>query len=121
LEFLDLHFRKTYDYFYLPVDFQSDYNVGYCFINFLATEHVLKFYTMYHGSPWSSLIKQSNSAKVLELCYADQQGKRNMIKRQFNSNIRTMPDKYQPSLFVSSGPLIGQKQDFATAKKLYKI
>ena len=106
---------------YLPVDFKSDYNVGYCFINFLATEHVLKFYTMYHGSPWSSLIKQSNSAKVLELCYADQQGKRNMIKRQFNSNIRTMPDKYQPSLFVSSGPLIGQKQDFATAKKLYKI
>ena len=117
LEFLDLHFRKTYDYFYLPVDFKSDYNVGYCFINFLATEHVLKFYTMYHGSPWSSLIKQSNSAKILELCYADQQGKRNMIKRQFNSNIRTMPDKYQPSLFVSSGPLIGQKQDFATTKK----
>lgn len=121
LEFLDLHFKKSYDYFYLPVDFQSDYNVGYCFINFLSTEHVIKFYTMYHGSPWSSLIKQSNSAKVLEVCYADQQGKRNMIKRQFNSNIRTMPDKYQPSLFVSSGPLVGEKQDFATAKKQYKI
>ena len=116
LEFLDLHFKRKYDYFYLPVDFKTDYNVGYCFINFLSVDIVKDFYTMYHGRPWATLIQQSRSAKVVDVCYANQQGKRNMIKRQFNSKIRTMDDKYQPSLFHD-----GETQDFATAKKLYHI
>ena len=116
LEFLDLHFKRKYDYFYLPVDFKTDYNVGYCFINFLSVDIVKDFYTMYHGRPWATLIQQSRSAKIVDVCYANQQGKRNMIKRQFNSKIRTMDDKYQPSLFHD-----GETQDFATAKKLYHI
>ena len=76
---------------------------------------------MYHGRPWSTLIQQSRSAKVVDVCYANQQGKRNMIKRQFNSKIRTMDDKYQPSLFYSSGPSLGEEQDFQNAKVMYRI
>jgi hypothetical protein len=121
LEFLNIHYEKKYDYFYLPVDFKTDYNVGYCFINFISVDTVSSFYNMYHGKPWSSLIQQSRSVKVVDVCYANQQGKRNMIKRQFNSKIRTMDDKYQPSLFYSSGPSLGEEQDFQSAKVMYRI
>jgi hypothetical protein len=112
LDFLNQAFSAKYDYFYLPIDFANDYNVGYCFINFINTRFLVKFHESYHKMLWKSLIDTTNSTKLIEICYATQQGKKNMVRRQQHSNIFTMDEKYHPVLFYSSGPKMGQRQPF---------
>ena len=112
LDFLNQQFSAKYDYFYLPIDFKNDYNVGYCFINFIDVSYLLEFYKAYHNKPWKALMDETNSSKLIEICYATQQGKKNMIRRQRNSNIFNMDEKYHPVLFYSAGPKLGQRQEF---------
>lgn len=52
LETINRHFYNKFDFFYLPIDFYNDCNVGYAFINFLSLEDVAKFYQKFHGNKW---------------------------------------------------------------------
>lgn len=70
MEMIDRKFSKTYDFFYLPIDFDHDANVGYAFINFINIKYIKDFYLTFNGSKWPVF----NSDKVCNISYARIQG-----------------------------------------------
>lgn len=60
IEMLNREFSGKFDFFYLPIDFLNNCNVGYAFINFLTLESVERFYRKFHGQKWQKF----NSEKI---------------------------------------------------------
>ena len=59
-----------YDFSYLRIDFSTELNVGYAFVNFTHPEHITNFVNAKVGKPWSL----SGSTKRCEVSYATIQG-----------------------------------------------
>jgi hypothetical protein len=100
LEILDTNgFRGFYDLIYLPVDFNTGAGFGYCFVNFVDTEHAEEFMGKLDGfKDWTV-----NSGKVLEVSWTTQrQGLEAHIDRYRNSPVmhESVPDEQRPALFV---------------------
>lgn len=70
MEMINRKFENCYDFFYLPIDFDRDANVGYAFLNFVESRYIRDFYIAFHGSKWPVF----NSDKVCEISYARIQG-----------------------------------------------
>lgn len=64
-------FRGKFDFFYLPLDFDNNCNLGYAFLNFIEPMHILYFSELYEGKKW----KKFKSTKECHLTYAKFQGK----------------------------------------------
>jgi len=60
LEDINIDFKDKYDLFYLPLDFNNKCNLGFAFINFVDSFHILSFYDYFRGKRW----KRFNSEKV---------------------------------------------------------
>ena len=45
-------FKAKYDFFYLPIDFNNNCNVGYAFINFVSVDDIEDFFNTFHGKKW---------------------------------------------------------------------
>lgn len=75
LEEINGNFKDTYDIFYLPIDYVNKCNLGFAFINFVESFHIILFYELYRGKKW----KKFNSDKKCELLYAKFQGKNELI------------------------------------------
>ena len=75
LDDINVHFKNTYDIFYLPIDYINKCNLGFAFINFVEPFHIILFYEMYRGKKW----KKFNSDKICELLYAKIQGRNELI------------------------------------------
>jgi len=84
-------FGGTYDFFYLPIDFQSHYSVGYAFINFNTEPEARRFRTSYEG-----LRLADDSLKVCEVCNAKVQGRDRNVEQYRNSAVMTMEEQYHP-------------------------
>ena len=63
-------FGKTFDFFYLPMDFRSGKNMGYAFINFREPRVGLDFVYKFH----SRKLPVSTSKKVIEVYPSRRQG-----------------------------------------------
>jgi hypothetical protein len=59
-----------YDFSYLHIDFSTELNVGYAFVNFTHPEHITNFVSTKVGKPWSLC----GSPKRSEVSYATIQG-----------------------------------------------
>ena len=75
LEEINIDFKNKYDIFYLPIDYTNKCNLGFAFINFVDSFHIIEFYDNYRGKKW----KKFNSDKICELLYAKFQGKKELI------------------------------------------
>jgi len=75
LEEINIDFKNKYDIFYLPIDYTNKCNLGFAFINFVDSFHIIEFYDNYRGKKW----KKFNSEKICELLYAKYQGKKELI------------------------------------------
>lgn len=64
-------FRGKYDFFYLPLDYENNCNLGYAFLNFIEPMHIIYFSDLYEGKRW----RKFKSTKECHLTFAKFQGK----------------------------------------------
>ena len=69
-EVLDAGFEGTFDFFYLPMDFSTKRNRGYCFLNFHSASCARQFMQIFHGRKLS----RYNTKKSLQIVPAALQG-----------------------------------------------
>lgn len=91
-------FAGSYDFVYLPIDFQSNAGLGYAFLNFALPEVADQFRQYFSGfRGWAMC-----SEKVCEVTWSDSvQGLHNHMERYRNSPVmhESVPDELRPLLF----------------------
>ncbi|KIR32406.1 hypothetical protein I352_05233 [Cryptococcus deuterogattii MMRL2647] len=85
----------------------KDVPVGYAFVNFCSVQSLLRFIQARVGKKWNLF----SSEKVLQVSYADIQGKLALINKFRNSAVMGVIEPWRPQIFYSSGTLKGQPSD----------
>jgi len=99
---------NKFDFFYLPIDFKNNCNVGYAFINFINHEDVIPYVNSIYGQKW----REFNSSKICLCVYARVQGHNDMVSRFKDSSILEKDDMYKPVVFYTDGPMKGKQCPF---------
>jgi len=107
METVDANHWGKYDFFYLPIDFKNNCNVGYAFVNFRDPRFIAPFYEEFNGKKWEKF----NSEKICEIKYARIQGRDNLIQHFEYSSVMNQADK-------KLKPVILPKMDFSTIDAL---
>ena len=76
LKEMEHQFSDSFDFFYLPIDFNNNCNMGYAFVNFKENEILRKFYLEFDGRKWNKF----KSEKICSVKYARIQGFENCKK-----------------------------------------
>ena len=63
-------FRGSFDFQYMPMDFRTGKNMGYCFINFVHAHFAAMFAALFHGRR----LRMTTSTKVIEISPSKRQG-----------------------------------------------
>ena len=69
-------FAEKYDILYLPLDITNNSNLGFGFINFTNSIHILYFFSEFNNKKWNHF----NSGKRCQIVYSKTQGKKDLIK-----------------------------------------
>ncbi|TFK44789.1 hypothetical protein BDQ12DRAFT_35519 [Crucibulum laeve] len=99
---------RKIDFLYLRMDFQNGCNVGYAFVNFIHVQDLLLFAKKRLGEKWNMF----SSEKVLQMSYANYQGKEALVEKFKNSCIMDEREEWRPKIFYSSGPEQGLPEPF---------
>ncbi|KAF9566687.1 hypothetical protein CPC08DRAFT_627857 [Agrocybe pediades] len=100
---------RRIDFMYLRIDFRNGCNVGYAFVNFITVQDLLYFAKQRLGKKWDMFASQ----KVLQMSYANYQGKEALIEKFKNSNIMDERESWRPCIFYSEdGPNQGLPEPF---------
>ncbi|PIA30344.1 hypothetical protein AQUCO_05600049v1 [Aquilegia coerulea] len=86
---------SSYDFVYLPIDFNNKCNVGYGFVNMTSPEATLRLYKGFNKQHWEVF----NSRKICEVSYARLQGLEALKDHFKNSKFACETDDYLPVLF----------------------
>lgn len=94
LEKINKNFKSSYNFFYLPIDFNKKSNAGYAFINFKTAKEIVKFYLELEGKTWDFA---NTKNKLCYLSYARIQGFRAISEHFEKSQImKQIDDKLKP-------------------------
>lgn len=104
-------FRFRYDFFYLPIDFQTGNNLGYAFINFVEPNAAEQFCSAYQGLALAA----ERSKKVCAVAPATTQGRDANVDYYRNSPVMSMEERYHPLLLEG-----GVRQPFPAPTKAVK-
>ena len=100
LEELNTICKNKYDFFYLPIDNDNDFNLGYAFINFINPLHIVHFYHIFKARKW----KLYKSNKECDLTFAKFQGK-SELTANLDKNMNKIEDKKKlPMVFEVMNP-----------------
>jgi len=96
-------FANTYDFLYLPIDFKTQCNFGYAFINFFCGDDtVRRFVATFTGR----LFLKEKSSKLGQVVPAKLQGKMpNADLYRFNA-VMMQPESYQPQFYDKRGNVV---------------
>ncbi|KAI4382485.1 hypothetical protein MLD38_008443 [Melastoma candidum] len=86
---------SSYDFVYLPIDFNNKCNVGYGFVNMTTPEAARRLYKAFHRRHWEVF----NSRKICEVTYARIQGVEALREHFKNSKFPHEMDLYLPVVF----------------------
>ncbi|KAF7376229.1 RRM domain-containing protein [Mycena sanguinolenta] len=99
---------RKIDFLYLRMDFTNGCNVGYAFVNFITVQDLLRFAKAKLGEKWNMF----SSEKVLQMSYANYQGKEALVEKFKNSCIMDERLAWQPKIFYTDGPEQGLPEPF---------
>mmetsp|Transcript_2904 Transcript_2904/g.5193 ORF Transcript_2904/g.5193 Transcript_2904/m.5193 type:complete len:349 (+) Transcript_2904:58-1104(+) len=100
VELMDRGFQDTFDMLYLPMDFKSHRNMGYCFLNFVRPENARRCKDVFNGVQ----LPRYKSSKVLEVSRAFVQGlKANLQAYQKKDSQRVRNPWFRPMIFDVDG------------------
>mmetsp|Transcript_20587 Transcript_20587/g.45080 ORF Transcript_20587/g.45080 Transcript_20587/m.45080 type:complete len:978 (-) Transcript_20587:2385-5318(-) len=108
---IDEHFRGTYDFFYLPIDFKNKCNVGYAFINMIQPIHIIALVERFNHKKW----ERFNSEKVCNISYARIQGRQALVNHFQNSSLMHEDKRCRPILFTVDGHEPSEQDLFASS------
>ncbi|TDL26263.1 hypothetical protein BD410DRAFT_813214 [Rickenella mellea] len=108
IEFIAKVCPRKIDFLYLRMDFQNGCNVGYAFVNFIHVQDLLQFARAKLGVKWNMF----SSEKVLQMSYANYQGKEALVEKFKNSCVMDERESWRPKIFFSSGPRQGLPEPF---------
>ncbi|KAK4264984.1 hypothetical protein QN277_026095 [Acacia crassicarpa] len=106
---------SSYDFVYLPIDFNNKCNVGYGFVNMTSPEATMRLYKAFHLQHWEVF----NSRKICQVTYARVQGLEALKEHFKNSKFPCEIEHYLPVVFspprdgrqlTAPLPIVGQKQ-----------
>ncbi|XP_042506736.1 protein terminal ear1 homolog [Macadamia integrifolia] len=86
---------SEYDFVYLPVDFKSNLNKGYGFVNFTSSAGAFRFFRSYDMHKWDIF----QSRKTCEIDFAKIQGRENLVKHFMKSTFICDSKAYLPLQF----------------------
>ena len=98
-------FSKTFDFFYLPMDFRSGKNMGYAFINFKIPETGVRFVDTFNAKR----LPVSTSRKILEVYPSRRQGLLENVSLFKSSDLLTSSVSlpyYKPLVATEDGNLV---------------
>ncbi|KAK9276806.1 hypothetical protein L1049_006342 [Liquidambar formosana] len=86
---------SSYDFVYLPIDFNNKCNVGYGFVNMTSPQATLRLYKAFHLQSWEVF----NSRKICEVTYARVQGLEALKEHFKNSKFPSVTEEIFPVVF----------------------
>jgi len=93
----------------IDLSFHTGCNVGYAFVNFITVQDLLFFAKKKLGEKWNMF----SSEKVLQMSYANYQGKEALVEKFKNSCIMDEREAWRPKIFYSDpGPEQGLPEVF---------
>jgi len=102
LKLLNEKFSGKYDFFYLPMDLKTKYNVGFAFINMIHPLFILDFYLEFNAMKWNEKVAECNSQKYCEIMYANMQGLSEIKKELNDKNIMKKNDTNIKPLMIEN-------------------
>ncbi|KFK33554.1 hypothetical protein AALP_AA5G028600 [Arabis alpina] len=86
---------SSYDFVYLPMDFNNKCNVGYGFVNMTSPEAAWRLYKAFHLQRWEVF----NSHKICQITYARVQGLEDLEEHFKSSKFPCEAELYLPVVF----------------------
>ena len=100
IEEINIVCKDKYDFFYLPLDYQNNCNLGYAFINFINPLHIIYFYKTFKSRKWLHY----NSYKECDLTFARFQGRNELISNIEKKFEKNSENKKKPLIFQIKNP-----------------
>ncbi|KAK8800750.1 hypothetical protein WA158_000075 [Blastocystis sp. Blastoise] len=96
LRILNNYVKNRYDFFYLPIDFRTQCNLGYAYINLIDRDTALLLVHSFDNKRWPN----TPSQKTCEICFARIQGQAHMIQHSKDWAVMHLPEQYRPLFYV---------------------